>query len=276
MRSAVGKARGILRHAPGPGVFHHARIAPSQALVGVVQHFWIVRWDLPGSAPQVRETLPHPNVHLVIEPGRTRIQGIHTGRFTRVLEGQGGVFGVKFRPGGFRPFLRRPVSTLRDRSLPLQDVFGMTAESLEDAVFAQQGDDPMVAAAEQFLAAHLPPADPEVERIGEIVDGIAADRSVTAVGQVLQRWGVGKRALQRLFNEYVGVGPKWVINRYRLHEAIERLAEGGAIDWTELALELGYFDQAHFIRDFKALVGRSPANYARQNAATGRTSGRAQ
>lgn len=131
MNTEVGKARGILRHAPGPGVFHHARVAPSAALAGVVQHFWIVRWDLRGHAPQVRETLPHPNVHLVIEPGRTRIQGVHSGRFTRILEGRGGVFGVKFRPGGFHPFLRQPVSTLRDRSLPLQDVFGTAAASLE-------------------------------------------------------------------------------------------------------------------------------------------------
>jgi AraC-like DNA-binding protein len=70
--------------------------------------------------------------------------------------------------------------------------------------------------------------------------------------------------LQRWFNEYVGVGPKWVINRYRLHEAIERLAGDLPVDWTQLALELGYFDQAHFIRDFKALVGVPPAAYVRQ------------
>lgn len=268
MNTEVGKARGILRHAPGPGVFHHARVAPSATLAGVVQHFWIVRWDLRGHAPQVRETLPHPNVHLVIEPGRTRIQGVHSGRFTRILEGRGGVFGVKFRPGGFHPFLRQPVSTLRDRSLPLQDVFGTAAASLEGEVLAHDGDDErMIATAERFLAGHLPAAEPEVERVGVIVDDIAADRGITAVEQVQERWRIGRRTLQRLFNGYVGVGPKWVINRYRLHEAIERLAAGGAVDWTELALELGYFDQAHFIRDFKALVGRPPAEYARRDPA---------
>jgi AraC-like DNA-binding protein len=93
---------------------------------------------------------------------------------------------------------------------------------------------------------------------------IAVDRTITTVEQVLHRWRLGKRMLQRLFNEYVGVGPKWVINRYRLHEAIERLAGDPPKDWTQLALELGYFDQAHFIRDFKALVGRPPAAYVRQ------------
>lgn len=264
MRPTVGKARGILRHAPAPGIFHHARVAPSPVLAGVVQHFWIVRWDLRGGcAPQVRETLPHPNVHLVLERGETRIQGIHTGRFTRVLEGIGGVFGVKFRPGGFRPFLGRSVSTLRNRSLPLCDVFDAAAASLEDEIFAHEDDEHMIAVAERFLIARLPLADPEVERAAGIVDGIAADRSITAVEHLLGRERMGKRALQRLFNEYVGVSPKWVINRYRLHEAIERLAAHVPVDWAELALELGYFDQAHFIRDFKALVGRSPAVYMR-------------
>ena len=70
------------------------------------------------------------------------------------------------------------------------------------------------------------------------------------------------RTLQRLFRRYVGVGPKWVLQRYRLHEAAERIADGYDGDWAALALDLGYFDQAHFIKDFKALVGCSPAEYA--------------
>jgi AraC-like DNA-binding protein len=54
-----------------------------------------------------------------------------------------------------------------------------------------------------------------------------------------------------------------VIQRYRLHEAIERVAEGQIVDWSALAADLGYFDQAHFIKDFKALVGKSPTEYTR-------------
>lgn len=74
---------------------------------------------------------------------------------------------------------------------------------------------------------------------------------------------VSKRTLQRIFSQYVGVGPKWVIKRYRLHEAADQLAGGNVVDWPRLALDLGYFDQAHFIKDFKAMVGRTPTEYAR-------------
>jgi hypothetical protein len=169
---------------------------------------------LRGHGPRRPETLPHPNVHLVLEPGRTRIQGVHTGRFTRVLAGEGGVFGIKFRPGGFRPFLGRPVSTLRNRSAAFCDVFGPGAARLESEIFAHREDAAMLELAERFFAARLPPPDPDVDRIGEIVDGVAADCGITTVEQVAERWQFGKRTLQRLFNEYVGVGPKWVINRY--------------------------------------------------------------
>ena len=78
----------------------------------------------------------------------------------------------------------------------------------------------------------------------------------------MRRFGLSARSLQRLFRRYVGVGPKWVLQRYRLHEAAERIADGEGGDWAAFALELGYFDQAHFIKDFKALVGCSPAEYA--------------
>jgi AraC-like DNA-binding protein len=266
MTGQVGKARGLLHPTQGPGAFHHARLAPPDALPALrdfVEHFWFVRWDLRGHPPQTRETLPHPNVHLVFERGRTRIFGVHTARFTRVLEGAGCVFGVKFRAGGFRPFLDRAVATISEGSLPLHDVFGAHARQLEGDVLAGADEHRMTETASRFLAAHLPPPDAQVERVAGIVADIAADRGILRVNDLVRRHGTGKRALQRLFNEYVGVSPKWVVNRYRLHEAIEQLEGGKPVDWAALALDLGYFDQAHFIRDFRQLVGRTPGEYAR-------------
>jgi AraC-like DNA-binding protein len=242
MNSGVGKARGVLRSAPTPGVFHHARLPPPLVLATVIQHFWIVRWDLRGCPAQTRETLPHPNAHLVLEAGQARVHGVHTGRFTSVLEGQGAVFGVKFRPGGFHPFLRAPLSTLRNRSVPLRELFGAEGDRLGPAVLSQRDDAAMATVAVDFLTLRLPPVGEEVERVGRIVDGVAMDRSVNTLDDLVARWRIGKRALQRMFNEYVGVGPKWVINRYRMHEALERMEQDDGLEWARLALELGYFD----------------------------------
>jgi len=72
------------------------------------------------------------------------------------------------------------------------------------------------------------------------------------------------RTMQRLFARHVGVSPKWVIRRKRLHEAAERLADDDPPDLAALAVDLGYADQAHFVRDFRDLVGVPPGSYVRQ------------
>ncbi len=98
-----------------------------------------------------------------------------------------------------------------------------------------------------------------MQEIGALHAAMLAD--IRSLDELAAHAGYSKRTLQRLFREYVGVSPKWVLQRIRLHEAAERMAEGEG-DWPRLALELGYFDQAHFIKAFKAVIGRSPADYA--------------
>ncbi|MGC1550106.1 MAG: helix-turn-helix transcriptional regulator [Rhodanobacter sp.] len=263
MTGDPSKPRGVLRQHLGAGSFEHVRRAPSSALASLIEHYWYVAWDLRGLPAQLQETLPHPNVHLVIEPEQTRIYGVHTGRFTRLLEGRSQVFGIKFKVGGFHPFLRAPVSTLMDRSCAVSEVFGTGSETWGNEVLGCQDIDAMMAIVDPFLCTHRPTPDANVDRVSTLVASIVHDRSITTVEQLTERTGLTKRALQRLFREYVGISPKWVINRYRLHEAIAQLQEGEPIAWADLALNLGYFDQAHFIRDFRKLVGRSPAEYAR-------------
>ena len=99
--------------------------------------------------------------------------------------------------------------------------------------------------------------------VGEVIDRVVSDREIKRVDDLLRVFNVKKRTLQRIFNKYVGVSPKWVIQRYRLHEALAKLEQGTPVNWTILALDLGYSDQAHFINDFKRLVGKSPAKYTR-------------
>ena len=263
MTASPGPARGVLRHPATPGAFEHSRHAPQAELAGLVEHYWSVRWNLDGLPAQLRETLPHPNVHLVFETGVTAIFGPHSGRYTRRLEGCGGVFGVKFRPGGFYPFLGRAISEIADTSLSLENVFGAAASGLHDAVLAAATVAEQIDLAARFLLAHRPPHDVHVDRAADLVAAIAADRSLISVEALQARSGLNLRALQRLFKQYVGVGPKWVINRYRLHEALERIAAGEVVDWASFAHSLGYFDQAHFVRDFTRLVGRSPGSYLR-------------
>lgn len=259
----VGPPRGIVRRGPLPGTSRHVRHAPVDALRAWIEHFWFISWDLGDAPPYAAATLQHPSVHLVFEDDGSRIVGVMTKRFETVLRGRGRVFGVKFRPGGFRPWLGRSVATITDRRIAPGDVFGKAIAQLDAAIARVDDELAMIEHATEFLLARAPAPDANVERVAAIAASIMADRAITRVEHLVAATGLDLRALQRLFREYVGASPKWVINRYRLHEALEQIAAGGAIDWAALALDLGYFDQAHFIRDFRALVGVSPGAYMR-------------
>jgi AraC-like DNA-binding protein len=152
-----------------------------------------------------------------------------------------------------------------DGIVRLADVFGGDGDALDRTVLAEIEDVPRIEAVERFLRERAPECDENVQRATEIVYPVARDRGILNVNELVRQFGLTKRTLQRLLAKYVGVSPKWVIQRYRLHEAAERIGQaersGG---YADLALELGYSDQAHFVRDFKAIVGVTPAVYARR------------
>jgi AraC-like DNA-binding protein len=261
LRPKLVRPRGILDLRADAALTGYARYWPSDDLSHFVEHLWTVEWGL--DQPTVREVLTHPSVQLVVERGDSRVAGVCTTRYVRRFEGSGRVLGVKFRPGGFRTFYQRPVSGLTDRALAITEVFGRAAAGLEQRALAHPAHAEAFAVIEKFLRGRRPQADENVELVGRITERAATDRSIVRVDQLAREFDVGLRKLQRLFDDYVGVSPKWVIQRYRLHEAAERIANGTVTDFAALALDVGYADQAHFIRDFRKLVGRTPAQYAR-------------
>lgn len=127
-------------------------------------------------------------------------------------------------------------------------------------------EDARVAALDAFLIPRVragPRILAQTDLAMGLADRIRTDRTIRRVADFAQAEGMSVRALQRLFAGYVGVSPKWVLLRYRVHEALERAASDAEVDWAALAAELGYSDQAHLIRDISATVGVSPTAYAR-------------
>jgi hypothetical protein len=210
------------------------------------------------------ETLPHPSVHLVFEKGASALEGIRKGAFSRTLHGTGFVFAVKFRPASFHGFYGKPLAALTNKSIDPADVFGAGFSALEANVLEASSPAEMVTITERYLRGRSPAEDENVAFLNGLLPQIESDRSITRVAHLLPLGGGTVRRLQRLFSQYVGVSPKWVIARYRIHEALERVHEDTVKDWVSLALDLGYADQAHFIRDFKALVGTTPLLYRKR------------
>ncbi|MGV9556330.1 AraC family transcriptional regulator [Streptomyces sp. NPDC003522] len=264
--------RGIVDAAELLARVRFRRREPAPPLRPYLEHYWLIDWDL--DRPYASRVVPHPSVNLVFRRFGDRapvaeVCGVGLGLFTQSLEGRGRVCGVQFRPGGFRPFAPgRPVSAWTGRRvrLPAADPAPVLAPADEDA---------RVAALDAHLLALAPRPDPRADRAMALADRVRTDRTVRRVADLARAEGVSARLLQRLFAAYVGVGPKWVILRYRIHEALERAETSADVDWPALAADLGYADQAHLVRDFKATVGVSPTVYASHRGALGGTGGTA-
>ncbi len=248
--------RGILHPVAGLSVFDLERQPPPPELAPFVEWSWAVRWRLEPGREHEQATLPFPSVNLVFEEGEYRVYGPCTRRFVTRIRGEGWVLGVRFRAAGFSAFSRVPLRELVDGVRPLSAVLGTVspppAESPAEARRLLFG----------VLRACRPVHAPAHALADRVVAAIAEDPSLARVEELARLAGCSARSLHRLLERHVGVGTKWLVRRARVQSAAERVARGESVDWAELAHELGYADQPHFIREFRDQVGETPAAYA--------------
>lgn len=270
--------KGVLRPgetAEAAGLRREHAVSPE--LVPYVERYWSVRWDRRGQPPYRAEVLSHPCVHLSVESGdaprfghelpAVLVHGVVRRRFVVDLHGAGRVTAAKFRPGGFTAFCGSrpaPGSVMR-----LHRQAALDADALLRSVLAEDDDPARFAALDAGLAPLAPPPDPTHLELLDLLDRMLRDRALVRVEDVAALAGVGVRSLQRLFADRVGVGPKAVLARYRLHDAVAAIDAGEVADLAGLAASLGWFDQAHFSRDFRTVVGTTPSSYQRQAGSKG-------
>ena len=271
--SGAPSTLGILNPQQGLAHFVLDRYPPSPELAPFLERYWSVRWDLGSESQFEQEVLPHPCVNLAFEVERCAVHGPTTERFVAHLSGKGRVLGVKFKSAGFLPFARLPLTQVVSRVLPIAQAMTCDVDDARELSGKVLGDeDPLrgIAFIEAFLLRFEPRADPDFELVERLVTRARGDRSIARAEQLAREGSLSVRSLHRLFERHVGVGPKWIIRRARVHEAAERVASGNSVNWAGLAQELGYHDQSHLVRDFKAQVGFTPAAYAARCAAATR------
>ncbi|MEM0929251.1 MAG: helix-turn-helix domain-containing protein [Pseudomonadota bacterium] len=235
---------------------------PPEELAALASNIWHVHWALPEGETYEQENLPHPVQHIVLDPTRgSGLFGCGRKRFSYTVYGTSQVIGLKLRPGMGRAFYDGPLAAITGERVPLGDLVGLDADRLVDQT--REGA-PLADILPGFKAALCAVAGAITEPMrmaGAAVRHIEAEQDVRRVSDVAGHLGLGVRQTQRLFADYVGVSPKWVIARYRMLEAVDTLNAGEAINLSALALDLGYADQAHFSNQFKDITGVSPAAY---------------
>ena len=248
------------------------RYPPPPELEGLVDRFWAVTWDLPDGVRHRQQLLTHPcaNISVGTPDARddrpddvdARAHGVWRDLADREVAGSGWTVAAMTTCGGLGAFLDGPATALTGHDVDLTTLGWPSG--LAGTVTAAGGEAARIEVLAATLVAALRPGRVATAREVAAVARVAeTDRSVRRLDDLAQRAGVGARTLQRLFSEHAGVSPTWVVRRYRLLDAAESVRSGERVAWADLAVDLGYADQAHLVREFKGALGRTPQAYAR-------------
>ena len=250
------------------------RYAPSDHLVDLVERYWIPVWSLTEASMQ--STLQHPVCLIVVSNTYARLYGVVPGRSSVTLEGDGWAVGTMLTPAAGRLVLGRSVADLTGRHVDLGEVDSLPAADLVREIRTTMALDPhdpaahgvAIAALERRLEDFLPVDEPGL-LINRVVGWLQEHPEVSRVAEVAESFAMSERSLQRLVEDRVGLSPKWLIQRRRLHDAVLAL-KAGTTTLAQVASQLGYSDQAHFTHDFRTVTGMTPGEYLRDQEVTQR------
>lgn len=244
------------------------RYDPDPALAELVNRFWIPVWSVPPGEVATQRLLQYPVALTIVDARDARFAGVSSGLSTVTLEGDGWAVGTLFRPAAGGLLTGGSMAGWTDREAPLAEVLGAAAAPAVDAVRTAMADAPTserthraaVAALEKLLAPFAP-VDEEGRLVNRIVATVEDDPTLVQVGQLCERLGLSERSIQRLTQRRLGLTPKWLIARRRLHEATDALRRGDETV-AAVAARLGYADQSHLTRDLRAVTDLTPTQLA--------------
>lgn len=248
--------RGLFKADFEPGERTIRWFQPSDELAPYVQRIWFAQWSISNGQRRQQAVLPHPSANLVFGTSDASILGVVTTAATQYLEGDGVACGAKLQPGALKAFgIERP-SVLRGKFAPALPLLGGRPPTLGDT-----SPERMVADIDAYLRSRNPRHDLISSRAKAIVEFVEDNREIVSVSQIAEVFGLSIRSIQDICCRALGVSPKWLIRCFRIQDALELLEKGDTSGLADVALELGYFDQAHFTRDFKQVTGITPGRY---------------
>lgn len=253
-------ARGRLDPAGFARNVQFATRPPPSDLKLFVEHFWSIRWNIAEGTYYSAEVMHRPYVDLFVSHEQSGIQGTFRSKRIYPARGAGHILGVRFRPGGFKPFWPGRLADLQDRNADLAEGFPEAGDNFATDLM-KMDDDSAAGAFASLLRARSPHFDGDIDLVNAIIAATETNEMLTSVASVAQMFGRSERWLQQLFNEYVGIGLKWLLQRQRLLGAAAQIRAADEPDWAAIAYDSGYSSQQHFITDFRKVLGETPVQY---------------
>jgi AraC-like DNA-binding protein len=233
---------------------------PPPDLALFIEHLWTIRWEGMKDTYHSDEVMHRPYVDLFVSREQSGIQATFRGKRTYVAAGRGRIIGIRFRPGAFHAFWNGTLADIQDQIVEVERVFpGLDGGAIEHLL----GLDDQAAVHElvHVVRTKQPQPDANIELINEIIAAIETNEDLQTVSAVAKAYGRSERWLQQLFQDYLGIGLKWLLQRHRLLAAAEQIRASEQPNWAAIAYELGYSSQGHFISDFKQVLGKTPRQY---------------
>ncbi len=251
-------------------------IKPSGILALYIKYYWVLEID--ASEGEVCErVVPTGNIELMFHykrpficrqeekngaQPRSIISGIAGGFSDVATDGDAGVIAVTFYPFGACNFFSFPLIEIENAGINLCDIDRSNGKRLEEQVGAARTTRERVAAIEQYLMERFAPVDGDDLRfLRTSISIVNSHRGRIAAAELSGMVYLTGRSLERKFSHLIGKTPKQFIRIVRFQNVVSHLSAAGEESLSALALENGYFDQAHFIRDFKALAGYTPKEF---------------
>ncbi|OMP77391.1 helix-turn-helix transcriptional regulator [[Flexibacter] sp. ATCC 35208] len=246
----------------------------------MIQCYWTLEGPA-GSFPQKQTIVPDGCMEMIFHYGDLYQQYLEDGniilqprcfvigQLTRPLEivatGKTGIFSVRFHPDGFSPFTHLPLSEMENSAIPLERLFGNDGKNVELAILNAPGVSERIKEVEQFLTNRLATAETIDHITRSLIEAIWHSNGQLSVTALSRQSQIKSRRLERRFLSDVGMSPKQLSRVIRLNNIFKKLISGKETSLTALAYEGNYFDQSHFIKEFKQLTGYTPKQYYNDN-----------
>jgi AraC-like DNA-binding protein len=253
---------------------------PSPSLATRVKCYWTLEHPKE-ETPEKQTIVPDGCMEMIFhygdpykqytEEGTTIIQPrcFVIGQLTRPLEiaptGETGIFSVRFHPNGFLPFATIPIKELENTAVSLISLFGTAGQEIEQSILTANSTSDRIKRIETFLLTHLSHAKTVDHIIKSTIETILTANGQLSIDQLSKKNNVSRRQLERKFASTIGLSPKQLSKTIRLQATLKMLLSKKFTSLTSLAYEHQYYDQAHFIKDFKELTGFTPKEFYGNN-----------